>query len=84
MEAPLTSMQSFEALFQTVNGRNVRVIQGGKNFRFSLESGHSLRIGRKRFGQNLDSDIAIEPRVARAIDLSHPAGAQGGEDLVRA
>ena len=34
--------------------------------------------------QNLDRDVAAEPRVARAIDLSHPAGAQSADDLVSA
>ncbi len=71
-------------LFQTVNGRNVLMVQGGEDFRFPLESGHSFRVGRERFGENLDGDVAIEPRVARAIHLPHAAGPQGGEDLVRA
>ena len=35
-------------------------------------------------GQDLDGDVAIEPRVAGAIDLAHAACPQGGEDLVRA
>ena len=35
-------------------------------------------------GQNLDGDVAAEPRVARAIDLAHPAGAERRDDLVRA
>ena len=32
----------------------------------------------------LDRDVAIEPRVARPIHFTHAAGAEGGEDLVRA
>ena len=35
-------------------------------------------------GQDLDRDRAIEPRVARLVDLAHAARAEGGEDLVRA
>jgi hypothetical protein len=38
---------------------------------------------RKRLRQDLDRDEAIEPRVARAIDLSHSTGAEWGDDLVR-
>jgi hypothetical protein len=34
-------------------------------------------------GQNLDGYSAAQPRVARAINLAHPARAQGAEDLVR-
>jgi hypothetical protein len=33
--------------------------------------------------QNFQRDIAIEARIARAIDLAHAAGADGGQDLVR-
>ena len=35
-------------------------------------------------GQDLDRDDAIEPRVAGLVDLAHAAGAEGGEDFVRA
>ena len=35
-------------------------------------------------GQDLDRDVAVEARVARAVDLAHAAGAEGGEDLVGA
>ena len=31
----------------------------------------------ERGGQDLDRDVAAEPRVARAIDLAHAAGAEG-------
>ena len=34
--------------------------------------------------QHLDGDVAAEPRVARAIDLAHPAGAEQADDLVTA
>ena len=33
--------------------------------------------------EDLDRDAAVEPRVARLIDLAHPARAQCGQDLVR-
>ena len=35
-------------------------------------------------GQDLDRDVAIQLRVARAIDLAHSACAQRREDLVDA
>ncbi len=34
-------------------------------------------------GQHFDGDIAIEPRVARPIDLAHPAAAERLKNLVR-
>ena len=51
--------------------------------RFLLEALQALGIGRERRGQDLDGDVATEPRVAGAIDLAHPAGADLAEDLVR-
>jgi hypothetical protein len=38
----------------------------------------------ERLGQNLDRDSAIQLRVLRAIDFTHAAGAERGQDLVRA
>ena len=34
--------------------------------------------------QHLDRDVALEPRVARAVDLAHAARAERRQDLVRA
>lgn len=36
---------------------------------------------RERGGQDFDSDVAPELRVLRAEHLSHPARADGGDDL---
>ena len=33
-------------------------------------------------GQDLDGDRPLQPRVPRLVDLSHPARADRGEDLV--
>jgi hypothetical protein len=41
-----------------------------------------LRIAGKMFGKHLDSDGAVESRVARAIDLAHAARPNWREDLV--
>ena len=32
--------------------------------------------------QDLERDVAIEPRVLRAVDLAHAPGADGGENFV--
>ena len=55
-----------------------------RTFRFALESRDAFGVSREHLGQDLDSDVAIEPRVACAIHLAHAAGPEGGEDLVRA
>ena len=51
---------------------------------FAVEALAELRIGGERLREDLDRHRAIEPRVARLVDLAHPAGAEGGEDFVRA
>ena len=40
-----------------------------------------VRIGRKQLGQHLDGDVAVQPRVARAVDLAHAARADRRQDL---
>ena len=42
----------------------------------------SFGVSGERLGQDLDGDVAIEPRVARPIHLTHSAGPKGREDLV--
>ena len=59
------------------------MVQRGERLRLALEPGDPVRIGGERVGQDLDGDVAIEPRVTRPIDFAHPAGAKGGDDLVR-
>jgi len=49
---------------------------------FTVESLMELRIGRKRRRQDFDGDDAIEPRVARFVDLAHAAGTECGLDFV--
>ena len=54
---PLREILSFDELhhegfdavcvLQPVDGRNVRMIQGGQCLGFALESGHALRVGRE-------------------------------------
>ena len=35
-------------------------------------------------GEDLDRDVPVELRVPRAVDLAHPARAEGREDLIGA
>ena len=71
-------------VFQPVNGRDVRVIQRGEESSLPLEPRDPVRIGRERLGEDLDGNVAIEPRVPRPIHFPHAAGPERGVNLVRA
>ena len=62
--------------FEPVDVRDIRMVQRGECLRFAGEASQPLGVRREQFGQDLDRDAAIELRVARAIDLAHPAGAE--------
>ena len=47
-------------LFEAVNDRDVRMIQGRKASGFAFESRQPLRILRKRIGKNLDGDVTTQ------------------------
>ncbi len=66
-----------------VDRRDVGVVERPGRTRLVLETTESIRILRERRRQNLDRDVAPEPRVARPVDLSHAARAERREDLVR-
>jgi hypothetical protein len=59
------------------------MIQRRERLGLTLEPRETVGVVRKRFGQHFDRDLAIEARILRAIDLTHPAGADGGQNLVR-
>ena len=63
---------------------DVGVVQGADRMRFTLETfapvGHVGETG----GKNFQGDGAIEPRIGRAVDLTHAALANEGDDFVRA
>jgi hypothetical protein len=47
-----------------------------------LKTGHAVGITSEGRWQDLDGDVALQPRVAGAIDLAHSAGAEHGFDFV--
>jgi len=61
-----------------VDVADIRVIERGHGLGFTLEALREL------FPRDLDRNVAIQTRVAGAIDLAHTAGANGRENLVRA
>jgi hypothetical protein len=56
----------------------------GDDFSLALEPGETIGIGGERFRQDLQRDIELQASVARAIDLSHAPGAEGGHNFIRA
>ena len=70
-------------LFVSVERRHVGVAQGGEKLGFALETIEPRRILRELLGKDLESDVASELGIPRAVYLSHAAFADGLNDLVR-
>jgi predicted nucleotidyltransferase len=66
-----------------VQRADVRMIQRRDRARFAIEPLAQAGILGGAARQDLDRDGPIEPCITRAIDLAHPAGADGGHDFVR-
>ena len=60
------------------------MIERGERLRFTLEARQAIRIVRKRFGQDLDRDVAIQFRIAGAVHLAHAAFADRRGHFVNA
>ena len=65
-----------------VDRDEVRVVQRRGRARFLLEAFQPLGVGREGHRENLESELPTEPRVARAIDLAHPARSERSHDFV--
>src|SRR6266481_4121241 len=63
---------------------DVRMIQTRDGFCFALKPLLANRIGGELRRKNLDGDVALQPRVPRAIHFSHPTCAEGRRDFVGA
>jgi hypothetical protein len=61
------------ALFRSVNGGDVAMIQGGKRLGFALKTREAFGVVCEHFGQDLDRDVAVELRVASSPNLAHTA-----------
>ena len=60
------------------------MIQRRERLRFAREPREAIGIVREGVGQDLDRDVAIQLRVARAIHLAHAAVADRRGDFVDA
>jgi hypothetical protein len=48
------------------------MVQRGQCLRFALEPRHPIGVCREQLRQGFDCDVAVQPRIARAIDLPIP------------
>ena len=69
-------------LVDAVDSADVRVIQRRERLGLAFEAPQPLVVVGQLLGEDLDGDLALEPGVLRAVDLPHPAGSEGAEDLV--
>ena len=60
----------------------MRVVQRGDGAGLSLEPLLQVWVTRHMLGQDLDSDGAVQARVAGFVDLAHAPGAEGGVNLI--
>ncbi len=70
-------------LADVVDGRDVRMVERRDRARLAFEPPQPVAVGREGGRQDLDRDAAPEPRIARTIDLAHPAGAEQADDFIR-
>jgi hypothetical protein len=52
------------------------MVQGRDRPRFVFESAQAIRVIGYWRRENLDGDVAIETRIAGAVDFSHPASTE--------
>ena len=67
---------------ESVNRRDVGMVQRGQQRRLTFESGEAIGVLRERFRQHLDGDFTAECGVARLPHLAHSTLADGGKNLV--
>src|SRR5688500_9121192 len=60
-------------LFQSMNLRDIRMIETSEHFCLALEAGQALGVGRDCVWQELDRDATFQVEVSRPVNLSHSA-----------
>ena len=69
----MTSARMPSALLESMDGGDVGMIQRGEQLRFAAKPCHRIVVVKRGIRQDLQGDVAVEPRVARAIHLAHAA-----------
>src|SRR5215472_15102410 len=63
---------------------NIGMIERGQHLRLPLKAEHAAGILSECVGQDLQCHVALQFHVARTVNLTHTAGADGRGDLIRA
>ena len=69
-------------LFDAVDCRNVRMVQRGEQTGLALEARQPIRIGQEQGRKYFAGDVSLQPKIAGAVDLTHPARPERSGDLV--
>ena len=69
---------------ESVDRADVRMIERREQLCLALEARDAVGIGRESIREKFQRDIAVEPRIARAIHLAHAARAESRHELIRA
>ena len=70
--------------FDAVDRADVRMIERGEDLGLALEPRDAFGVACQGIGQRFDRDVPVEPRVARAVDFAHAAGAKRRSDFIGA
>ena len=65
-----------------MDGDDVRVVERGHGERLAREALAAIGVDRCDIGQHFECDLALQSRIARPIDLAHPAGAKQRHDFI--
>jgi hypothetical protein len=69
--------------FETVDARDMRMVQRREDLRLTLEPRQTISVGCEHLRQCLDGDVTQQPRVARTKHLAHAAAPDRRDDFVR-
>ena len=71
-------------MLESVDLSDVRMVERSEHLCLALEAREPIAVAREMLRQHLDGDIALQLRIAGAIDLAHAAGTERRDDFVRA
>ena len=67
-----SGVEGRRTFFEPVDATDIGMVQRGEDFRFTLKAREPIGVVRERLGQDLDRDVAAQPRIARPIDSPMP------------
>ena len=70
--------------FQSINGADIRMIQGGEQPRLTRETGPAFGIGIEMGRQELERDLTTQLGVTSTIHFPHATFTERRQDAVRA